>query len=654
MSKKTQTSSFGTSKREGHDSSPFYSRSLFETNGSTNGVFHLPTPLSDNQINQIKIPELGDWVDKIYCGTSERLEEIPSNSIGLAFTSPPYNVGKDYDDDLGLDSYIELIRNVGKEVYRVLRPGGRYVINVANLGRKPYIPLNAIFFHLHMELSFLPMGEIIWQKAKGAGNSTAWGSWMSAKSPRLRDVHEYLLVFAKQSFSRPDRRTDELGPNEFLKRTISIWDIQPESAQKVGHPAPFPIELAENVIALYSYEGDVVLDPFVGSGSTCVAAIMNKRHYIGYDISPEYCEIARARIKNIGRTYLAGSKTEATELSVAFGILQINNPSDIHFTKVDKFFGGSLNRRKFHTFKTELNNPKNENLYKELIEVGQRIRKNYSHFENTNSLIWRGEKKQTLPIPVTQDLSVNGILVSVKAQSNLILNTSPNNVFIQLPQGRPKAIRGENWYLQTAPIEYQKLYNYIKTARGLSHFPETVEALEKGTTTSQRKELKQAISLLTLEQQSEFEELYLQMCHKVALISADKFNKHFCESKSNSNEFRGAVLESIARELFRLDTTEYILAGVDRNQRFAVLIPALSDWRQLWMIDDVEAEPDLAKGQSIVNLNVEIRNNDLNKRFKLRFQAQIRWSHGKFGGFPEAKLYKDFRWDEVDFFKSLV
>ena len=651
MPKKTQTSSYGTSKREGHDSSTFYNRSLYERNGSTNGVFHLPTPLSDNEINQIAIPELGNWTDQIYEGTSEKMGKIPDNSIGLAFTSPPYNVGKEYDDDLGLDSYMDLIRNVGREVYRVLRPGGRYVINIANLGRKPYIPLNAIFFHLHMDLSFLPMGEIIWRKAKGAGNSTAWGSWMSAKSPRLRDVHEYLLVFAKQSFSRPDRGTDDLRSNEFLEGTISIWDIPPESAQKVGHPAPFPIELAEKVIVLYSYEDDVILDPFVGSGTTCIAAKMNNRRYVGYDNSKEYCKLARARIDNVDKNYMAVAKTEATELSVALGILQINSPIDITFNEADKIFSGSLNRRKFHAFKTELNNSKNKNLYNDLLEVGQSIRKNYFQSTDVDSLLWRSERKLTYSIPNAPDLRVKDISISVKAKSNLILNTSPYNLFVQLPQGKPKAEHSDNWYLGSAPDEYQTLYEYVKIAGDLAHFPETVKEFEEETAKTQRKELVQAINSLSLAQQAEFEKLYLQMCYKVSQISACNFNQHF--DATQKSHFLGAVLESIAQELFRLDTTEYILAGIDGKEKFAVRIPALSEWRQQWIIEEVKAEADLTKGQSVVNLNVTYQRADTQETFKLRFHVEIRWSHGKFGRSPEAKLYKDFKWDEVGFFKHL-
>lgn len=240
---------------------------------------------------------LSEWADRVYCHTSTDMHSIPTASVGLAFTSPPYNVGKDYDDDLGMSEYLGLIESVGSEVFRVLKPGGRYVVNIANLGRRPYIPLHSRFYEIHDKLGFTTMGEIIWQKGKGASGSCAWGSWMSAKAPSLRDIHEYLLVFTKDGFKRPDKGVSDITREEFMQATLSIWQIPPESAKRVGHPAPFPVELAERVVRLYSYVGDVVLDPFAGSGTTCVAALKNRRHYVGYDISDQYCEIAQHRLE---------------------------------------------------------------------------------------------------------------------------------------------------------------------------------------------------------------------------------------------------------------------------------------------------------------------------------------------------------------------
>ena len=290
---RTETSSFGVSKRQAHDASIFYARQLY---GQQTEPASAPT--ADAPALPAPAPLLphADWVNQIYCQSAVNMVQVPADSIGVAFTSPPYNVGKDYDHDLSLDDYLALMQQVAQEVYRVLVPGGRYIVNVANLGRKPYIPLHAHFYHILMAVGFLPMGEIIWQKSRGANGNCAWGSWQNARAPRLRDIHEYLLVFAKEHYTRPERGASDIARDEFLAATLSLWEIPPESATRVGHPAPFPVALAARVIQLYSYVGDVVLDPFAGSGTTCVAAAMHGRRWVGYDISQEYCTLAEKRV----------------------------------------------------------------------------------------------------------------------------------------------------------------------------------------------------------------------------------------------------------------------------------------------------------------------------------------------------------------------
>lgn len=297
---KTATSSFGASRRESHDASNFYNRTLHDEKPVIPVVPVHPRTVDTAQPATLPVPD--GWANRLYHrSATEMAQLIPEQGVALAFTSPPYNVGKEYDENMPLESYLELIRAVADQVYRVLRPGGRYVVNIANLGRKPYIPLHAHFYGVHMAAGFLPMGEIIWRKGKGANGNCAWGSWRSARAPRLRDVHEYLLVFAKESFSRPERGESDIERDEFMEATLSVWDILPESAKRVGHPAPFPVELAARVIQLYSYVGDVVLDPFIGSGTTAVAAIQCGRRYAGFETDEGYFQLAQKRVAEAQR-----------------------------------------------------------------------------------------------------------------------------------------------------------------------------------------------------------------------------------------------------------------------------------------------------------------------------------------------------------------
>lgn len=284
--KGTRTSAFGSPGRIGHDSSRFYNSKLYQGLGK----------------EEVKYEEakLDPWVqDRLYCKSSEHMEELPDSSVHLMVTSPPYNVGKEYDADLSLEEYKKLLRTVFSQVHRVLVPGGRACVNVANLGRKPYIPLHAFIIEEMLRLDFLMRGEIIWNKGASASSSTAWGSWLSPANPTLRDVHEYILIFSKSSFSRkkPRGRASTISRGEFLEFTKSVWTFPAQSAQKVGHPAPFPVELPYRLIQLYTFEEEVVLDPFVGSGTTCLAALAANRHYMGYDTDPEYIKLAEKRIR---------------------------------------------------------------------------------------------------------------------------------------------------------------------------------------------------------------------------------------------------------------------------------------------------------------------------------------------------------------------
>jgi len=293
--KGTKTSSFGVPGRISHDSTPFYSSRLYDSLPQEKRVRY-----TENEIPP-------DRLDRIFCRSSEKMEELPDNSVHLMVTSPPYNVGKEYDEDLTLEEYRAFLRRVWEETYRVLVPGGRVCINVANLGRKPYIPIHSFIIEDMLDIGFLMRGEIIWNKDTSASPSTAWGSWCSAKNPSLRDVHEYILVFSRDTFKRenPAGRQSTITRDEFLEFTKSVWTFPAVSARKIGHPAPFPVELPYRCIQLYTFEGDVVLDPFMGSGQTAIACIRTGRHYVGYEINEEYVKLAEKRIKH----YIADLKS---------------------------------------------------------------------------------------------------------------------------------------------------------------------------------------------------------------------------------------------------------------------------------------------------------------------------------------------------------
>lgn len=290
--KGTKTSSFGTKGRVAHDSSKFYNSKLYKEIKNNN---------SDIIVNGFP----NELLNTIIASSCENMKDIPNNSLHLMITSPPYNVSKEYDNDLSLNEYLNLLKNCFTETYRVLVDGGRACINIANIGRKPYIPLSDYVSKIMIEIGFNMRGEIIWNKSAGAGISTAWGSFQSASNPILRDVHEYILIFSKGNYKRErdkeekELRKDNITKEEFIEWTKSVWTMNTESAKRIGHPAPFPEELPNRLIKLFSFTNDIVIDPFMGSGTTAIAAIKNNRNFVGYEINKEYINLANNRILNL-------------------------------------------------------------------------------------------------------------------------------------------------------------------------------------------------------------------------------------------------------------------------------------------------------------------------------------------------------------------
>ncbi len=296
--RRTATSNFGVGRRENHDATAFYER------------FRAPELSDDDEVLPAE-PVARPFV----CGDARSMDEVADGSVALVVTSPPYFAGKAYEEELDREGvpgsyleYLQLLTDVFAECVTKLEPGGRIAVNVANLGRKPYRSLSAdVIRILQDDLGLLLRGELIWQKGEGASGSCAWGSFRSAANPVLRDITERVVIASKGRFDRArsvKERAAEGLPYEstvltedFMALTLDLWNIPPESARRVGHPAPFPVELPEQLIRLYTFRDDLVLDPFMGSGSALVAAARLGRRYVGYDLEPTYVDIARSRVE---------------------------------------------------------------------------------------------------------------------------------------------------------------------------------------------------------------------------------------------------------------------------------------------------------------------------------------------------------------------
>ena len=321
----TSTANFGSGRREAHDASAFYDR------------FVAPEISTDTTVNPPA------EVDVIYEADARSMDKVADNSVALVVTSPPYFAGKQYEEDLGVNGvpadyleYLELLRDVFAECKRVLEPGGRIAVNVANLGRRPYRSLSGDVTAILQDLGLLLRGEVVWWKGRAAGGSCAWGTFQRPSNPVLRDVTERIVIASKGRFDRaltPAQRladdlpsTATISREEFMEATTDLWEIPPERATRVGHPAPFPVELPLRAIELYTYVDDVVLDPFMGSGSTAVAAVRSGRRFVGFDMDPNYIEIANRRVDE---------ERERIEVSAEGGV-----GSDVHVElRADDFRG---------------------------------------------------------------------------------------------------------------------------------------------------------------------------------------------------------------------------------------------------------------------------------------------------------------------------
>jgi DNA modification methylase len=252
-----------------------------------------------------------DFVNQIHLGKWELvLPRIPSDSIDIVITSPPYNVNlgnnkkkKDsydsYDDNMPYEDYLNWMDKLFAECHRLLRSGGRICVNIGD-GSNGSVPTHADFtIRMRDKLGFIPMTTIVWDKRQ-IGCSTAWGSYQSPSCPSFPTQFEFIIVMGKDTLKHAgDKKKISVGGKEFQRNSRALWSFPPETRmmELYNHPACFPEELPKRLIQQLTYEEDIVLDSFSGAGTTCVAAKKLNRRYIGIEMSEQYYERSLRRLR---------------------------------------------------------------------------------------------------------------------------------------------------------------------------------------------------------------------------------------------------------------------------------------------------------------------------------------------------------------------
>lgn len=261
----------------------------------------------DHDFSKHNNPFPKEFENKIICGDSQEiLKQLPDNCVDLVFTSPPYNFGLDYEnnqDDHYWEDYFNKLFSIFKEVIRILKWGGRAIINIQPL-YSDYIPSHHIISNFFIQQKMLWKGEIIWEKNNYNCKYTAWGSWKSPSNPYLKYTWEFIEIFSKGDLKHPgDKDKIDITADEFKEWVVAKWSIAPErNMKKYNHPAMFPEKLVERVLKLFSFQDDIILDPFNGAGTTTTVAKKLNRKFLGIDISEEYCKTAEERLKKINNT----------------------------------------------------------------------------------------------------------------------------------------------------------------------------------------------------------------------------------------------------------------------------------------------------------------------------------------------------------------
>ena len=226
--------------------------------------------------------------------------EIPKNSIDLIITSPPYNVGIEYqnsDDTISYDEYLNWTEKWLQKALQLLKEDGRMCLNIPLDKNKGGIKsVYADITYIAKRIGYNYQSTIVWNE-QNISRRTAWGSWLSASAPYVIAPVEMIVVLYKNQWKKKNKGISDITKEEFIEWTNGMWSFSGESKKRIGHPAPFPLELPKRCIKLFSYVGDTVLDPFAGSGTTLISAYKLNRKAIGVEISKEYFELAINRIE---------------------------------------------------------------------------------------------------------------------------------------------------------------------------------------------------------------------------------------------------------------------------------------------------------------------------------------------------------------------
>jgi len=347
---------------------------------------------------------------------------------------------------------------------------------------------------------------------------------------------------------------------------------------------------------------------------------------------------------------MATPKTECTELSVGFGLIGLD-PVEALPIQIDQLWNESLPISKFIDFKRKF--LEDEPYYRRFYNIGVNLCHSHSVFKDMKiSLVrWEGPQQQAGSVTIPVDIIAANIPISIKADSNVVFNLSPPILFDSVPRASLSPTRSDNWYLTVAPDSYQKLYELANNLCTLSlpysvqEYHETVRGAKK------RKLLAKAIRNLSPADLAIFNKQYRAFCHQVATHSAALFHDNL--KATLAGQLKNAVTENIIRRFFRMSDSEYVLCGSDQRNDFCVTIPPLTEWKRKWRFKQLTAHPDLSRGQSVVNFEIVVAEKASRQEYTFPFHAEIRWSHGKFSGNPEAKLYKDFAWIEAPFFSPI-